>query len=444
MKRVARHTSNKPNVKLSMKKVMYLLASALFCLNAEAQYSNKQSVADFNAIEVGSAAKVTLVQSDTNYIVLNSKGPIDKIHNIEVEDGVLRITSPLGGKIEVHVKNLTSLKVNDAAKVECADTLKADNLSIRVSDAGNAEILVHAKMLKARSNDASHVILSGAADSLDVKASDGARISAGNLKARNVHAISSDGSNVSVWAVNSISADATDGSNIHVKGAPIQKNTNATDGGSVSMGDTDEKSGDNGSKHGRGFNIDKDAFIGMGFVMGGTQPGAPVKYGASREFILGFGQAYNLVKWNALGWDVYYKSTDFYLNQDSSKTFPNKTLHQSEKVSVQNFGGLIYDRFYIGGKFYVDGGIYGDWTFHSKHITWDDNVPNTSSVKTIDRNLSYVNATNYGITARIGSTNGISLYFNYRLSKLFQTPAAPAAAYPQLPVYTFGIMLNSF
>ncbi len=439
-----RHTTNKSNIELIMKKVIYIIASVLFCFNAEAQYGNKQSVSDFNAIEVGSAARVTLVQSDTDYVVLTSKAPIGKMHNIEVEDGILRITSPVGGNIEVHVKNLKSLKVNDAAKVTCDDTLKADNLSVHVSDAGNAEILVHAKILKARSNDASHITLIGTADSLDVKASDGARISADDLKALNVRAISSDGSNVSVWAINSISSDATDGSNIHVKGNPVQKNNNATDGGSVSMNDTGAKSSDNGSKGGKKFNIDKDAFIGMGFVMGGTQPGAPVKYGVSREFILGFGHAYNLAKWNALGWDVYYKSTDFYLNQDSTKTFPDKTLHQSEKVSVQNFGGLIYDRFYIGRKVFLDGGIYGDWTFHSKLVTWDDNVPNTSSVKTIDRNLSYVNPTNYGITVRVGSTKGVSLYFNYRLSKLFQTPAAPAAAYPQLPVYTLGIMLNNF
>jgi len=427
-----------------MRKVIYIIASVLFCFNTEAQYGNKQSVADFNAIEVGSAARVTLFQSDTDYVVLTSKAPIGKMHNIEVEDGILRITSPVGGNVEVHVKNLASVKVNDAAKVTCADTLKADNLSVSVSDAGYAEIWVHAKIVKARSNDASHVILSGMVDSLDVKASDGARISAGDLKARNVHAISSDGSNVSVWAVNSISADATDGSNIQVKGNPVQKNTNASNGGFVSRSDTGQKSDDKGSKGGKRFDIDKDAFIGMGFVMGGTQPGAPVKYGASREFILGFGHAYNLVKWNALGWDLYYKSTDFYLNQDSTKTFPDKKLHQSEKVSVQNFGGLIYDRFYIGRKIYLDGGIYGDWTFHSKHVTWDDNVPNTSSVKTIDRNLSYVNPTNYGVTVRVGTTKGVSLYFNYRLSNLFQTPAAPAVAYPQLPVYTLGIMLNNF
>jgi Putative auto-transporter adhesin, head GIN domain len=449
-----------------MKKVIYLLASALFCLNAEAQYSNKQSVADFNAIEVGSAARITLVQSDTDYIVLTSKMPVDKMHNIEVEDGVLKITSPVGGNIEVHVKNLRSIKVNDAAKVTCTDTLKADNLSVHVSDAGYADILVHAKMLKARSNDASRVTLSGTADSLDVKASDGAHIKAADLKALNVHAISSDGSNVSVWAVNSINANATDGSDIHVKGTPVQKNTNAADGGSVSMGDTVEKPVSNNSGGKKGFNIDKDAFIGMGFVMGGTKAGnaysgssypngkvdANVKYGSSREFILGFGHAYNLAKWNALGWDVYYKSTDFYLNQDSTKTFPNKALHQAEKLSFQNFGGLIYDRFYIGRKIFLDGGIYGDWTFHSKWVTWDGNSPSASSTKTIERNFSYVNPTNYGVMVRFGMTKGLSVYFNYRVSNLFKPIDYDAGGvatplymyYPELPAYTIGITLGSF
>lgn len=432
-----------------------MIAPVVFFMNASAQYSNKQGVADFHAVEVSSAARVELVQSDSDYVVITSKNPIQKMQNIEVEGGVLKITSPLGGKVEVHVRNLTSIKVSDAARVTCKDTLKSDNLTIRVSDAGSAEIKVHAKILEARSRDASKITLSGTADSLSVGASDGARIDADELKALHAHAMSSDGSNISVWAINSIGADATDGSNIHVKGSPALKNTTATDGGSVSMEGNEQEADyskdrshfvhvgpdSNGKKK---FVIDGDAFISMGFVTGGTQIGAPVIYGSSREFTMGFGYSYSLAKWNALGWDIYYKSTDYYLKQDSAKTFPDKTLHESEKISFQNFGGLIYDRFYIGKKLFLDGGIYGDWTFHSKLVTWDANVQDVSSVKTTDRNLSFVNATNYGLNFRVGFIYGISLYFNYRLSGLFQNPAAPAAAYPELPAYTVGITLGSF
>jgi hypothetical protein len=438
-----------------MKRIICLIASVSFFGNLQAQYLMEKNPGNFNGIEISSAARVNLFQSDSNYVTLLSKNSLEKVPRMDVHGGVLEIASLFSGTINVYVKNISSIRVSDAARVTCKDTLKADNLIIHVSGAGRADILAQARIIKARANDAGFITLSGTADSLEVKASDAARVNGASLKVNGVRVVSSDGSSASVWAVKNIEANATDGSSVHIKGVPVQKNTSASDGGSVTMDNTGEETNqfnstskpmrdasDSGSpsksKHNYGT-----VLVGMGFVTGSTNTGAPVRYGRSREFILGYERGKNLLKWDMIGFDIYYKSTDYFLHEDSSKTFPSKILHQAEKISFQNFGGLIFDRVIIGKKLFIDGGVYGDWAFHSKYITWDNNVPSTSSEKNTFRNLSFVNPLDYGLTFRLGSfKNGMMVYFNYRLSKLFQSTVTPAPAYPEIPAYVLGVCIG--
>lgn len=203
---------------------------------------------------------------------------------------------------------------------------------------------------------------------------------------------------------------------------------------------TADKSAGDTSQNSYDKNI-TDAFIGFGFVVGKSNKGAQVNYGESREFIVGLGGGRRFVKWNGIGGDLYYKSTGFFLAQDSTKILPNNNLHSSEKVSFDNFGGLVYDRFYFGTIFF-DGGFYYDWTFYTKHITWDTFSFSYGKVtKTLEKQLNFTNSTNYGLTFRLGSTKGVAFYFNYRLSKVFKT-SPQGINYPELPPYVIGITVR--
>jgi hypothetical protein len=188
-----------------------------------------------------------------------------------------------------------------------------------------------------------------------------------------------------------------------------------------------------------------DAYIGGGFIFGPSDLGDQIKYGASREFIVGLGYVRKFVKWNGAGIDLYYKSTGYFLVQDTAKILPNSTQHNSEKISFDNLGGLIFDRFYIG-KVFVDGGFYFDWAMVTKHETYDDfsvaNAGGGSSTHSIDRNLYYLNSTNYGLTFRLGHITGVSLYFNYRLTNVFiKGTAQNPDLYYNLPFPPFVIGL---
>ncbi|NNM94770.1 MAG: hypothetical protein HKL88_04805 [Bacteroidia bacterium] len=193
-----------------------------------------------------------------------------------------------------------------------------------------------------------------------------------------------------------------------------------------------------------------DFFIGGGFVTGPSDEGDKIEYGASREFIVGMGYARKLVKWNAVGIDLYYKSTGFFLTQDSSKILPNGVLHNAEKISLNNLGGVIFDRFYFG-KLFLDGGFYYDWALITKHVAYDNftvaNNNGGSSTKSIDRQLVFMNDYNYGLTFRFGQVNGVALYFNYRLTNVFTkgTASNPSLFYNlPFPPFVIGLVVGTF
>jgi hypothetical protein len=186
-----------------------------------------------------------------------------------------------------------------------------------------------------------------------------------------------------------------------------------------------------------------DGFIGLGFILGNSMEGDKIIYGQSREFIVGIGVGYKLATWNGFGIDVYYKNTNFFLVQDSAKLLPTNAQYNQEKITLDNFGGLVFDRFYIGSAF-IDAGFYFDWTFYTKHVTWVDyttaNTNGGGSTITIDRQLVYLNSYNYGLTFRFGKSNGPSFYFNYRLTNVFEKNSAQFYSLP-LPAYVLGIVL---
>jgi hypothetical protein len=418
-----------------MKKSVCFLTfiSLLAGANAQqAKYTVNKTVSSFNGVEVGSGTNVKLISSDSDYVKLSSSTSIQEVPEMNVNKGILEINSNgYRGKIEVYVHNITSIKVSDGAGLTSRDTLRVSQLSIQAFDASNINMVVCAKRIKAMAKNAGNIKLSGSTDSLDVLAEDAGDINTKDLKAAYVNAVSRDGSDITVTADSSIEANSYDGSDINIKGNPKHRINSAVDGGSVSFGDSC-----GGAKH---YSLNGDLFIGGGFVTGGSN-GAGVEYGNSREFIVGFGTHYNWVKWNALGWNLYYKSTDFYLAQNASKTFPEGIQYKAEKVSTQNFGVLLYDRFNFGKHLFFDAGAYGDWVFHSKHVIWNDNTTDGSTTWNKTVNLSYVNPFDYGVTARLGYDN-LAFYFNYRLSNTFQTSDDAGQLYPLMPKYVVGLIV---
>ncbi|HSY75876.1 MAG TPA: DUF2807 domain-containing protein, partial [Bacteroidia bacterium] len=355
----------------------------------------------------------------------------------------------------IKAKSLKAIIARDASTVKSQNTLTVDDLKITQSDASTVSLDLNAKSVEAVTKDASTLKLSGTASTLDVSSSDASTVKAADLKAGIVTALAHDAARINTWAETKISARATDSGIVTYKGNPAEKNSSATDRGVVQTDDgkmvaeskletdsTDEDTDEPANEHSFA-----DGYIGFGYVLGPDQKGALIKYGRSREFNFGFGGGYKFFKWNGIGADIYYKSTDFFLQQDSTKTLPNNIQHNAEKIAFNNLGGLVFDRFFIG-KMFFDGGIYYDWVFNSRHVTWDSytkpNIGGGTSTKAIDRNLSFAQPSDYGLQFRIGSQNGFCFYFNYRMADLIKQPGGSATGLPEVPKYVLGINIGGF
>ena len=431
----------------------------LTCLNTiTAQNIQRINTGDFTTIEANAHISATVIQSDSNYISIESKAPVTAGIKVEAHNGVLvlgdiaRMYRPSGSHIIVYAKNLESIIAKDGSSIKSESNIKADNVKIIAEDASNINLTLTAKNVQVTAKDASTVRLTGSTDDITIAASDASTIKAYTMKAGSASVVATDASDVRILVENKVVAKASESSDIHIAGNPAQKSTSTDDNGMIKMDATGEMtSNDNDSTSAcdtAEYNCSNqhtfsDGFIGFGFVLGSSQKGADIRYGRSREFNFGVGGGYKFFDWNGIGADLYYKSTDFFLVQDSTKILTGNTQHASEKVSFNNLGGLIFDRFFIG-SFFLDGGFYYEWTFHSKHVTWDNHLSGSESTKTTDRNLSFVNPTNYGLTFRIGRTEGFSFYFNYRLSNLIKSDPNSLVATPQLPQYTLGVNIGGF
>ncbi len=147
----------------------------------------------------------------------------------------------------------------------------------------------------------------------------------------------------------------------------------------------------------------------------------------SNSLSAGWRHKLSLLKFYAIGYDIYYQYNDFRIKQIPGKIFPDSALHTSEKLNFHQLGIELYQRFtfYQRGNLmglFLDLGIYANYNYLIKYKEFDffPNYVNNAQKRTIVyRYLNYVENYHYGIHARIG-LNRVVLATEYRLSPLIK------------------------
>lgn len=185
------------------------------------------------------------------------------------------------------------------------------------------------------------------------------------------------------------------------------------------------------------------SYFGVGVIAGEPDSaGSSIETGKSVNILLGFRYKLRLTNWLAIGYEVAYNSYSYRLLQDSSKTIPDKVLHDKEKLIFGDLGAGLYMRLNYGrrgnriGNF-VDFGGYGDWVLSGRNFTKDKIKSNGNVVETNITHLTYFNRYNYGVIARLGF-NRYVFYGTYRLSDLFKE----SFSYSELPRITVGLQIG--
>lgn len=188
------------------------------------------------------------------------------------------------------------------------------------------------------------------------------------------------------------------------------------------------------------------AFIKYGFVLGTNEAQArALKYGNSGQFSFGFRYKRKIGRTTDFLASFAYTNTYFYFQQDTSKSFPSKAVHESEKLSYNDLGLELAYRINMGKrgniiKNYIDFAAYGNISTGINHSYTEKNiVPGAQYTEIRNYNLNYTNIFSYGAVVRVGYKK-YNIYALYRLSQLFKN----SYALPELSPLVVGLELGLF
>jgi hypothetical protein len=174
-----------------------------------------------------------------------------------------------------------------------------------------------------------------------------------------------------------------------------------------------------------------------GIVGAPENSGASILYGRSWRYEFGTRRLRRFNQTFAAGYDLGFKRDAFWMKQTEDKIVPSAIVYDQEKLVMLGTGLTIFPRINLGrrgnhmGRF-MDLGIYGDWYFHSRHVSFEKD--GKERIRTRRSGLTYPETFGYGGMIRIGYGK-VSLTSTYRISNLF----SGNSGLPELPRFTAGV-----
>jgi hypothetical protein len=204
-----------------------------------------RALSDFDAIEVGGAIDLQLLQGQSFVVEVESgDGPASRIVT-EVHDGTLRLrhewsrfpdfthSPPHRDIVRVTLPKLVALKASGASDVSSKGTVKGDSFRLEASGGADVTLDLAVDSLEVRTSGGSDVRLNGNARQTTLKSSGGSDLDASRLKSDTAHLYSSGGSDISIGQSGTLVANASGGSDISYSGEPRSMTINKSGGAGV-------------------------------------------------------------------------------------------------------------------------------------------------------------------------------------------------------------------
>jgi hypothetical protein len=222
-----------------MKNLIVLLCVA-FVIPVMAQETQQRNVGSFSGVKVAEGIDVYLKKGDKEAVRVEVIGT--KLENIitEVSGSYLKVHMADGNhrgriqaKVYVTYVSLDRLSASSAGNIFSEDNIKADEMEIQCSSAGNIEVTLDCQAVEVSASSAGQVELQGKTKSLQADASSAGQIDAYDLDADRVEAEASSGASLKVSVQSALTANASSGGSIRYRGNPGKSITNSSSGGSV-------------------------------------------------------------------------------------------------------------------------------------------------------------------------------------------------------------------
>lgn len=172
----------------------------------------------FKSVEVSDGILVTIEQSNTKSITVETDDNLQKHIITRIENGVLIIKSDKTyNSSETPVVNvkmfiINGLSSNSGSEIKSSNTIITENINVISSSGSQINIDVEADAISMESSSGSSIEARGKALNLETSSSSGSQINAENLLTNNVVSQTSSGSTTSVFPIVKLDAKASSGS----------------------------------------------------------------------------------------------------------------------------------------------------------------------------------------------------------------------------------------
>jgi hypothetical protein len=193
----------------------------------------------FERLKVSTGIDVFITQGDTESVRVIADDNLLEYIKTEIYDNTLIITAKANIRKakskEVHLtyKKLKEIDISSAGDVEGTNLMKADELYLNLSSAGDLTLEVEATRINLDISSAGDAKLSGKVDELDADLSSAGGLNAFELLARKARVSSSSAGNARISATESVDLSASSAGDIYYKGDPKTVNINKSSAGSI-------------------------------------------------------------------------------------------------------------------------------------------------------------------------------------------------------------------
>lgn len=228
-----------------------LRAFALVCFSllamthsscADPIVDQERNLEPFTGIKVGGAFNLIMNQSGRHKVLIEAEEDIIEKVRTEVKGDVLHIDMKWDwswddhGEVTIYVDfdELSLLDVSGASNVKAETPIRAEDLEIRVSGAGDMDLEVEATAMDVTVSGAGDVSISGNTETQKVRLSGAGDYEAQHLRSKYTDARASGAGSVVVFASEEIEASASGAGSVKYFGDPDREKTNSSGAGSIS------------------------------------------------------------------------------------------------------------------------------------------------------------------------------------------------------------------
>lgn len=202
--------------------------------------TEKRDLSGFTGVKTGTAIDIYLSQGDKFEVVVEADDNLIEYIITKVDDGVLKVyfdkVNVRGAEkrvVHVTMKEIDYLSASSAGDIIGQTSVKADDLKIKTSSAGDVKLEVYAKNLNLSTSSSGDISLSGEADYMEARTSSAGDIKAFELTVKEADVTASSAGDIKITVTERLHARASSAGDVQYRGNPAKVDARSSSAGDV-------------------------------------------------------------------------------------------------------------------------------------------------------------------------------------------------------------------